>query len=43
MLSMIPQARLQVVEDCGHIPHYEKPQEVNPTLLEFLKHEKGSA
>ena len=37
ILSVIPQARLHIVENCGHIPHHEKPQEVNPVLLEFLK------
>jgi pimeloyl-ACP methyl ester carboxylesterase len=25
------------VEGCGHIPHYEKPEEVNPVLLQFLR------
>lgn len=34
--QLIPQARLVTVEGCGHIPHYEKPQIVNPLLLEFL-------
>jgi pimeloyl-ACP methyl ester carboxylesterase len=32
----IPHAQFHVVEDCGHIPHYEKPEVVNPILLEFL-------
>lgn len=36
ILSAIPHAEFQAIEDCGHIPHYEKPQEVNPILLEFL-------
>lgn len=36
ILSAIPHTKFQVIEDCGHIPHYEKPQEVNPILLEFL-------
>lgn len=35
--ALIPQAEFHVIEDCGHIPHYEKPDEVNPILLEFLK------
>jgi pimeloyl-ACP methyl ester carboxylesterase len=26
-----------VIEDAGHIPHYEKPEEVNPILVEFFK------
>jgi pimeloyl-ACP methyl ester carboxylesterase len=32
----MPQVELHAVEDAGHIPHYEKPEEVNPILLEFL-------
>jgi len=33
----MPRAQLHVVENCGHIPHYEKPDEVNPILLEYLR------
>jgi pimeloyl-ACP methyl ester carboxylesterase len=33
----IPQVEFHAFERCGHIPHYEKPEEVNPLLLEFLK------
>ncbi len=32
----IPHAQFHVIENCGHIPHYEKPEVVNPILLEFL-------
>jgi pimeloyl-ACP methyl ester carboxylesterase len=35
--TAMPQARFHGIEDCGHIPHYEKPEEVNPILLKFLK------
>lgn len=35
--AMIPNAEFHVIEDCRHIPHYEKPDEFNPILLEFLK------
>ena len=35
--AAIPQIQFHAVENCGHIPHYEKPDEVNPLLLEFLK------
>lgn len=34
--SVMPNAEFHVIENCGHIPHYEKPSEVNPILLEFL-------
>ncbi|WKZ47992.1 MAG: alpha/beta hydrolase [Anaerolineales bacterium] len=30
-------AEFHIIEDCGHIPHYEKPDEVNPILLNFLR------
>ena len=32
----IPQADLRVIEEGGHIPHYEKPDIVNTILLQFL-------
>ena len=35
--AAIPQAEFHAIEHCGHIPHYEKPDEVNPILMEFLK------
>jgi len=35
--AAIPNVEFHVIEDCGHIPHYEKSDEVNPILLEFLK------
>ena len=34
--AAMPKAEFHVIENCGHIPHYEKPDEVNPILLEFL-------
>ena len=37
LLQVMPHARLKVVEQCGHIPQYEKPSEVNPLLQEFLQ------
>lgn len=37
ILQAIPHTEFHVIENCGHIPHYEKPNEVNPILLEFLK------
>jgi pimeloyl-ACP methyl ester carboxylesterase len=35
--AALSDAEFRVIENCGHIPHYEKPDEVNPILLEFLK------
>ena len=35
--AVLPDAEFHVIEDCGHIPQYEKPDEFNPILLEFLK------
>jgi pimeloyl-ACP methyl ester carboxylesterase len=35
--AAIPQAEFHAFDHCGHIPHYEKPEEANPFLLEFLK------
>jgi pimeloyl-ACP methyl ester carboxylesterase len=35
--AAIPQMEFHAFENCGHIPHYEKPDEANPILLEFLK------
>lgn len=36
LLKSLPHAQLAVIENCGHIPHYERPSEVHPILLEFL-------
>jgi pimeloyl-ACP methyl ester carboxylesterase len=36
ILSAIPHAEFHTIEDCSHIPHYEKPEEVNQILLKFL-------
>ena len=35
--EVIPNVEFYAIENCGHIPHYEKPEEVNPILLEFLR------
>jgi pimeloyl-ACP methyl ester carboxylesterase len=32
----IPNARLEVVSKCGHMPHIEKPAEFNKLVLDFL-------
>ncbi len=35
--TLIPRHRFALIEDAGHIPHYEKPQIVNPILIDFLR------
>lgn len=35
--AMLLDAEFHVIENCSHIPHYEKPDGVNPILLEFLR------
>jgi pimeloyl-ACP methyl ester carboxylesterase len=37
LTELLPRAQLHVIENCGHVPHYEKPDEVNPILLNFLR------
>jgi len=37
LCAAMPDAKLHVIEDCGHIPHYEKPDEFNPILLDYLR------
>jgi pimeloyl-ACP methyl ester carboxylesterase len=36
LLQLIPQASLHVMPGCGHIPHFERPGEFNPRLIDFL-------
>lgn len=35
--AAIPDLEFHIVEDCSHIPHYEKPEETNGLFLEFLR------
>jgi len=35
--AVMPNLKFHTIEDCGHIPHYEKPGIVNPILLGFLR------
>jgi pimeloyl-ACP methyl ester carboxylesterase len=35
--AAMPQTEFHVLANCGHAPHHEKPDEVNPILLEFLR------
>ena len=33
--KLIPQARVDIVERCGHVPHTERPQEFARLVREF--------
>lgn len=37
ILDAMPHAEFHALDHCGHIPHYERPGEVNEILLEFLR------
>jgi pimeloyl-ACP methyl ester carboxylesterase len=34
--KLIPDIEFHSIQECGHIPHYEKPELINPILLQFL-------
>ena len=36
IMHVMPHSEFHAIENCGHIPHYEKPEIINPILLEFL-------
>ena len=38
--QVMPTVQFHAIEHAGHIPHYEKPTEVNPILLDFLRAER---
>jgi pimeloyl-ACP methyl ester carboxylesterase len=35
--AAIPRTQFHAFENCGHLPHYEKPEIFNTLLMEFLK------
>jgi pimeloyl-ACP methyl ester carboxylesterase len=35
--DLIPSSRLEVIGECGHLPHVEKPEEFSRTTLDFLR------
>jgi len=37
LLELVPQAHLNIIEDAGHLPHFEQPGIVNPILIEYLR------
>ena len=37
LVELIPQVEFHPIEKTGHIPHFEKAEEVNPILIDFLR------
>lgn len=37
VLDALPGAQFHPIENAGHIPHYERPEVVNPLLIEFMR------
>ena len=35
--AAMPGVTFHIIEDCSHIPHYEKPEQTNAILLDFLR------
>jgi pimeloyl-ACP methyl ester carboxylesterase len=35
--AAMPGLAFHIIEDCSHIPHYEKPEQTNAILLDFLR------
>jgi pimeloyl-ACP methyl ester carboxylesterase len=42
VLKVFPEIQFHAIEGAGHIPHFEKPEVVNPLLIEFLEDETES-
>lgn len=42
LAELIPGARLALIEDCGHFPMLEKPDELSRSLLPFLETQAGA-
>ncbi len=36
IIRLVPGVEFHVIEGCGHIPHYERPEIVNPIVSQFL-------
>jgi pimeloyl-ACP methyl ester carboxylesterase len=37
IIDLVPRVEFHVIPGCGHVPHYEKPDIVNPLLVGFLR------
>ena len=40
-VETLPNAQLRWIEECGHVPHLEKPDETADAIAEFLQSEFG--
>jgi pimeloyl-ACP methyl ester carboxylesterase len=38
MAACVPGARLEVIEDCGHLSTIEQPEAVTAALTQWLRH-----
>jgi hypothetical protein len=38
-IETLPNAQLRWIEECGHVPHLEKPEETADTITAFLESE----
>lgn len=41
--TLLPNVEFHLIENAGHVPHYEKPEQVNPLLQQFLQGTQTSA
>jgi len=39
----LPDAELKWIEECGHVPHLEQPEETASTIVSFMTSEKVNA
>lgn len=37
LLELVPQAQLTIIDQAGHLPHLERPDILNPILLDQLR------
>jgi len=37
LLELVPQAQLNIIENAGHLPHFEQPDVVNPILIKYFR------
>ncbi len=37
LLDLVPHCEFHVIDGCEHTPHFERPEIVNPLVLDFLR------